>query len=228
MERPSNLLPGPENFFGPDAHLYKTMSIKNLLLLINSTNYPPSTSSISYRILSSLFNKTTSVIHGDISYYADSFPLPYDDIIDDDKSIYIDDQQQSLISSNFTNIYYPNDDILIINNTNLSSLYDNYIDSSLTSSISFGPFIYIFIILSIYILLTILLLAFSIYKQRQNDEYYFDTIEKENNCLHLKCSLIKNISKGDMEPLLNDYSIITHDNNDTTIDLTSRFPLRIV
>ncbi|CAF1129256.1 unnamed protein product [Didymodactylos carnosus] len=202
------------------------MSINKSLLLINSTIYP-TTSSTTFHILSSLIHKSTPPNNRDLSYYANSFPLSYDDIIDDGRYIYVDDSQQPL---NLTNIYYPTDDILLINNTNLSSLYDDYIySSSPSSSLSFGPFIYIFIILCVYILLTVILLAFSIYKQRQNDEYYFDSTEKENNSMNWKRFLISKMRKGDMEPLLNDQSITTDDNNDNDDSTSiSNFPLKIV
>ncbi|CAF1283063.1 unnamed protein product, partial [Didymodactylos carnosus] len=183
--------------------------------------------STTFHILSSLIHKSTPPNNRDLSYYANSFPLSYDDIIDDGRYIYVDDSQQPL---NLTNIYYPTDDILLINNTNLSSLYDDYIySSSPSSSLSFGPFIYIFIILCVYILLTVILLAFSIYKQRQNDEYYFDSTEKENNSMNWKRFLISKMRKGDMEPLLNDQSITTDDNNDNDDSTSiSNFPLKIV
>ena len=94
-----------------------------------------------------------------------------------------------------------------------------------TSSIIFSfssPFtILIFIIIS-YLILTIILLIFSLYKQRQTEieNFYFgdteEDIEQGKRYLRWKQYLIQKIQKGDIKPLL------TTENNPET------FPVYIV
>lgn len=71
-----------------------------------------------------------------------------------------------------------------------------------------SPFTYMFLVLVCYLLLTIVLLTFSLYKQRQTEmeNFYFgdsdEEIERGKRQLTWKRLLIGKIRKGDMEPLL--------------------------
>ncbi|CAF1537990.1 unnamed protein product, partial [Adineta steineri] len=86
--------------------------------------------------------------------------------------------------------------------------------SSSSSFLSFSsPFTYIFLIIVCYLILTIILLTFSLYKQRQMEieNFYFgdsdEDIEQGKRYLIWKQLLIRNIKKGDMEPLLSNSNI---------------------
>lgn len=124
-------------------------------------------------------------------YYADRFPLS-----NDDEDFQID-------VSNRT--FY---DDFIVNET--QSWNETTIDiPSLSTIFSFSsPFSYIILILFVYLILTLILLSFSLYKQRQNDVenfYYGETeeeIQQAKRTLEWKQFLIGKISKGDVEPLL--------------------------
>ncbi|CAF1257821.1 unnamed protein product [Rotaria sordida] len=148
-------------------------------------------------------------------YYADNFPLPYED---DDANLDLTNQT-----------YY--DDYLINNNQTFN--LTNFDVLSLSSIFSFSsPFSYIILILIVYAILTVILLSLSLYKQRQvemENFYYGDTqeeIEKAKRCLVWKQLLIGKITKGDMEPLLID----TYSNSDgiSSESNTATFPLQIV
>ncbi|CAF0971662.1 unnamed protein product [Rotaria sp. Silwood1] len=153
-----------------------------------------------------MLNSTIIHRNDDIYYNVDSFPLSYEE----------DDFDSSSILLNRS--YY--DDILLnlnhtLNKTNLSSIL------SLSSPITY----IIFIIIS-YLILTIILLTFSLYKQRRHEmeNFYFgdtdEDIAQEKRYLAWKQLLIRKIKKGDMEPLLSD-------ENDQQIS-TVTFPLHIV
>jgi hypothetical protein len=105
---------------------------------------------------------------------------------------------------------------------------------SLSSILNFStPFSYIFLILIVYLILTIILLSFSLYKKRQTEieNFYFgdneEDIQQAKRCLIWKQLLIEKITKGDMEPLL----IETYSDSNYQIDSKSKtqtFPLHIV
>ena len=95
-----------------------------------------------------------------------------------------------------------------------------------------SPFSYIILILIVYSLLTIILLSFSLYKQRQTEieNFYFgdteEDIQQAKRSLIWKQLLIGKITKGDMEPLLfQTNSDSTQSNSDPK---TATFPLHIV
>ncbi|CAF1415470.1 unnamed protein product [Adineta steineri] len=128
----------------------------------------------------------------DIYYNNENFPLTYDDN---------DYNSSSLL---FNRSYY--DEL----NHKLTKTYS----SSSSSFLSFSsPFTYIFLIIVCYLILTIILLTFSLYKQRQMEieNFYFgdsdEDIEQGKRYLIWKQLLIRNIKKGDMEPLLSNSNI---------------------
>ncbi|CAF2322754.1 unnamed protein product [Rotaria sp. Silwood2] len=161
-------------------------------------------------INSTLINR--SDVH---DYYADNFPLPYED---DDLNFDITNQT-----------YY--DDYIINNNQTFNLTNSDVL--SLSSIFSFSsPFSYILLILIVYAILTLILLSLSLYKQRQvemENFYYGDTqeeIEKAKRCLVWKQLLIEKITKGDMEPLLVEpYSNSDEINSESK---AATFPLEIV
>lgn len=75
---------------------------------------------------------------------------------------------------------------------------------------SSSPFTYLILIIISYLLLTMILLTFSLYKQRQTEveNFYFgdsdEDIERGKRHLAWKQHLIGKICKGDMQPLLTD------------------------
>lgn len=153
-----------------------------------------------------MFNTTVIQRNNDIYYNVDRFPSSYDE----------EDFELSSVSSNHS--YY--DDFLSDFNHTL-----NKINSSTILSLS-SPITYIIFIVMVYLILTIILLAFSIYKKRRvemENFYLGDTdedIAQEKRLLAQKKLLIGKIKKGDMEPLLSDVN--NHQINTTT------FPSHIV
>jgi hypothetical protein len=158
-------------------------------------------------INSTLINPTN-----DLYDYSDNFPLPYED-------------------EELTNrTYY--DDYFLNNNQTFNVTNSDVI--SLSSILNFStPFSYIFLILIVYLILTIILLSFSLYKKRQTEieNFYFgdneEDIQQAKRCLIWKQLLIEKITKGDMEPLL----IETYSDSNYQIDSKSKtqtFPLHIV
>lgn len=153
-----------------------------------------------------MFNTTVIQRNNDIYYNVDRFPSSYDE----------EDFELSSVSSNHS--YY--DDFLSDFNHTL-----NKINSSTILSLS-SPITYIIFIVMVYLILTIILLAFSIYKKRRvemENFYLGDTdedIAQEKRLLAQKKLLIGKIKKGDMEPLLSDVN--NHQTNTTT------FPSHIV
>jgi hypothetical protein len=132
-----------------------------------------------------MLNLTKFTRINDVYYNTDTFPLSYED----------DDFDSSSMTLNRS--YY--DDFLShsLNKTTTSSLF------SFSS-----PFTYIILIIVSYLILTIILLTFSLYKQRQTEieNFYFgdtdEEIERGKRYLAWKQLLIRKIKKGDMEPLL--------------------------
>ena len=146
-----------------------------------------------------MLNSTQFKQTNDVYYNTDNFPLSYEE----------DDFDSSSLTLNRS--YY--DDILINFNRTLNKT---------TLSLS-SPFtIIIFIIIS-YLILTIILLIFSLYKQRQTEieNFYFgdteEEIEQGKRTLAWKKLLIQKIQKGDIQPLL-----FNEQNNSQT------FPLDVV
>jgi hypothetical protein len=131
----------------------------------------------------------------------DTFPLSYED----------DDFDSS--SSITLNRSYYDDFISHISNKTLTSSIFSYS----------SPFTYIILIIICYFILTLILLTFSLYKQRQTEieNFYFgdtnEEIERGKRYLAWKQLLIGKIKKGDMQPLLTDQQ-----NNPRT------FPLDVV
>lgn len=97
--------------------------------------------------------------------------------------------------------------------------------SKSVSSLS-SPFHYLVTILVFYLLLTVVLLSFSLYKQRQTEieNFYFgdteEEIEQGKRSLILKKFLIDKIDKGDVKPLLSEH-------NDKDLS-TNKYPLNVV
>lgn len=153
-----------------------------------------------------MLNSTIIYQDDDIYYNTDSFPLSYED----------GDLDASSMSLNHS--YY--DDALLTLNHTL-----NKTNSSSILSVS-NPLTYIIFIIISYIILTIILLTFSLYKQRRTEieNFYFgdtdEDIEQEKRYLAWKRLLIRKIRKGDMEPLL-------ADGKDQHIN-TETFPLHLV
>jgi hypothetical protein len=150
-----------------------------------------------------MLNLTKFTRINDVYYNTDTFPLSYED----------DDFDSSSMTLNRS--YY--DDFLShsLNKTTTSSLF------SFSS-----PFTYIILIIVSYLILTIILLTFSLYKQRQTEieNFYFgdtdEEIERGKRYLAWKQLLIRKIKKGDMEPLLTN-------RNDQQINPRT-FPLDVV
>jgi len=159
-----------------------------------------------------IINSTLINSNNDLYDYSDNFPLPY-------------------IDEELTNRTYYDDYFLNINQTFNVTKSDVI---SLSSILNFStPFSYIFLILIVYLILTIILLSFSLYKQRQTEieNFYFgdneEDIQQAKRCLVWKQLLIDKITKGDMEPLL----IETYSDSNHQIDSKSKtqtFPLHIV
>jgi hypothetical protein len=154
-----------------------------------------------------LVNSTLRYSNNDFYDYSDNFPLPYEDEDLNNRTYY--------------------DDYLFNNNQTLNlTNSDDYLSIFSFSS----PFSYIFFILIIYLILTIILLSFSLYKQRENEieNFYFGDTEEEiqqtKRYLLWKQLLIGKIRKGDMEPLLID----TYSNGQDSQSKTATFPLQIV
>jgi hypothetical protein len=135
-------------------------------------------------IILEMLNTTMINRNSDVYYAPDSFPLSYEE----------DDFDSSSLSLN-------------------RSYYDDIIsNSNKTNSITFlslsSPFTYIIFIIISYLILTIILLTFSLYKQRQTEieNFYFgdtdEEIEQGKRYLSWKQFLIRKIQKGDMKPLL--------------------------
>lgn len=151
-----------------------------------------------------------------LDYYVDRFPLPSED---DDFNL--DGSNQTFYDDFIVN------ETRIWNETNLDV-------PSFSSIFSFSsPFSYIILILFVYLILTLILLSFSLYKQRQNDVEHFcygeteEELQQAKRTLAWKQFLIGKISKGDMEPLLSnkDSSIQDQIENESN---TATFPLHIV
>lgn len=153
-----------------------------------------------------MFNTTIFNQTNEVYYNTDSFPLSYEEDDFDSSSITLN---RSSYDDVFFNLNYT------LNKTNLSLLL------SLSS-----PFTYIIIIIVSYLILTIILLTFSLYKQRQTEieNFYFgdtdEDIQRGKRYLLWKQFLIKKIKKGDMKPLLSNQ-------NDQEIN-TGTFPLYVV
>ena len=137
----------------------------------------------------------------------DDFPSSsYEDETFDSSSISINRSFYDDFSSQFTQI-----------STKNSTTF------SLTLS---SPFTYLISILVVYILLTIILLSFSLYKQRQTEveNFYFgdtdEEIEQTKRSVVWKQFLIGKIQKGDVQPLLL--------NQDDAMCQTNKYPLQIV
>jgi len=158
-------------------------------------------------IILEMLNSTIFKQNDDVYYNTDRFPLSYEE----------DDFDSSSISLNRS--YY--DDILLNFNHTLHK-----INSFPLLSFS-SPFTYIILIIICYLILTIILLTFSLYKQRQTEieNFYFgdtdEDIERGKRYLAWKQLLIRKIKKGDMEPLLSN-------KNDQQINTGSTFPLYVV
>jgi len=122
--------------------------------------------------------------NNDFDYNTDIFPLSYDD----------DGFDSSAIRLNHS--FY--DDILSNYNSTLNK----------TNSSNSSPFTFMILIVMSYLILTIILLTFSLYKQRQTEIenfYYGDSdeeIEQGKRLLKWKKYLINKIRKGDMQPLI--------------------------
>ena len=167
-----------------------------------------------------MITNSTLITRGDeLYYYADSFPLPYDD------------EEWNMDSSNRT--YY---DEYMFNSNQTSNLTTMTTDVfSYTSLFSFSsPFSYILLILIVYSILTLVLLSLSLYKQRRTEieNFYFgdteEEIERAKRSLLWKQALINKISKGDMEPLLAENPDDMDFESKTTTTATVTFPLHIV
>lgn len=139
-------------------------------------------------------NSTTGFIpNSDVYDIVDTFPFSYED-----------DHVDSSLTTTLNRSYY--DDLI---SSHLNEVLNS--NSTSTSIFSFSsPFTYLILIIISYFILTLILLTFSLYKQRQMeiDNFYFgDTDEEiEQNKRHFlwKQFLIGKIQKGDMEPLLLD------------------------
>jgi hypothetical protein len=160
-------------------------------------------------------NSTLTNHIDDLYYYADSFPLPNDD------------DEFNIDLTNRT--YY--DDYALNSNQTFNLTNSNVL--SLSSIFSFSsPFSYIILILIVYSLLTLILLSFSLYKQRQTEieNFYFgdneEDIEQTKRSLIWKQLLIGKITKGDMEPLL--FQTHSDSNQFDSESKTATFPLHIV
>jgi len=154
-----------------------------------------------------MLNSTIFNRNNDVYYNPDHFPLSYEE----------DDFDSSSISLNRS--YY--DDILLNYNHTLHK-------TNSFPLLSFSsPFTFIILIIICYLILTIILLTFSLYKQRQTEieNFYFgdtdEDIEQGKRYLAWKQLLIRKIKKGDMEPLLSN-------RNDQQINTGSTFPLYVV
>lgn len=159
-----------------------------------------------------LINSTINYLNNDLYDYSDHFPMPFDD-------------------ETMTNqTYY--DDYVLFNNQTFNSNYSDL--TTLSSLLSFSsPFSYIFLILVAYLILTTILLSFSLYQQRQigiENNHFSDSeeeTEQSKRWLDWKQLLIGKITKGDMTPLL------TNTSSDSTDEIESKsktvtFPLQIV
>jgi hypothetical protein len=160
-----------------------------------------------------IINNATAITRSDdLYYYADNFPLPYDD------------EEWNIDSSNRT--YY--DDYLFGNNQTLNLTNADVFSYSTILSFS-SPFSYILLILIVYSILTVILLSLSLYKQRRTEieNFYFgdtdEEVERAKCSLVWKQLLIEKISKGDMEPLLVSDSESTESDSKATA-----FPLHLV
>ncbi|CAF1110940.1 unnamed protein product [Adineta ricciae] len=89
-----------------------------------------------------------------------------------------------------------------------------------------SPFIYLLLIIICYLLLTVILLTFSLYKQRQTEveNFYFgdsdEDVERGKRHFAWKQHLIGKMCKGDMQPLLT--------NNADERRTTDVFPVHVV
>lgn len=97
---------------------------------------------------------------------------------------------------------------ILVNEYRTSTTNVTDLPSSLSLLSLSSPFSYIILILAIYFVLTLILLVFSLYKQRRSDFDYFYSGEHEDDSrqskqrLAWKRLLIGKIRKGDMQPLL--------------------------
>ena len=135
-----------------------------------------------------IINSTIDSLRNDPYEYSDIFPLPYED----DDFINGTSYDDYMLNSNQT-----------FNSTNSDLI-------SLSSIFTFSsPFSYIFIILIVYLVLTVILLSFSLYKQRQTEieNFYFgdteEDIEQAKRSLIWKQLLIGKIRKGDNGTFIN-------------------------
>ncbi|CAF1340024.1 unnamed protein product [Rotaria magnacalcarata] len=159
-----------------------------------------------------MISNSTLINRADVIYYdTDNYHLPYEDDDLNNQTFY--------------------DEYIIINNQTLNLTNADVL--SLPSIFSFSsPFSYIFLILIVYSVLTVILLSLSLYKQRQveMENFYFgdtqEDIEKAKRCLVWKQSLIGKITKGDMEPLL--IETYSNSNGMQSESKTVTFPLQIV
>lgn len=163
-----------------------------------------------------IINSTLIDLSNDLYDYSDIFPLPYEDNDLNNRTYYDDYYFLNNINNNQTNNLTTSDTI------------------TLSSILTFStPFSYIFLILIVYLILTIILLSFSLYKQRQTEIenfYYGDNdedVQQTKRSLLWKKFLIDKISKGDMEPLLIDTKSNSSNENDYQMKSTT-FPLHIV
>ena len=160
-------------------------------------------------------NSTLANRSDDLYYDSDRFPLSYED----------HDVNTDLINQT----YY--DDFLLNENSTLSINNGDLLSLSSIFSLS-SPFSYILLILCVYLILTLILLSFSLYKQRQTDieNFYFgdtdEDVQQAKRTVAWKQLLIGKIRKGDMEPLL----MQSTSDADVTDDRcqSTTFPLHVV
>lgn len=160
-------------------------------------------------ILNSTSNSSNNVYYD----YTDNFPLSYDN--------------EEVINRTYYDDYF-----LSVNQTFNSTSTDFTLLSSILHFST--PFSYIFLILLVYFVLTIVLLSFSLYKQRQSDieniysDEFDDNAEQNKRLLRWKQLLINRIDKGDMEPLLKPETQSDSNHEKQLQLISSTFPLEIV
>lgn len=160
-------------------------------------------------ILNSTPNSSNNIYYD----YIDTFPLSYD-------------------NEEVTNRTYYDEYFLSVNQTFNSTSTDFTLLSSILHFST--PFSYIFLILLVYFVLTIVLLSFSLYKQRQSDienvysDEFDDNTDKNERLLRWKQLLINRIDKGDMEPLLKPETPSNSNHEKQSQLISSTFPSEIV
>ena len=123
----------------------------------------------------------------------------------DSRDSFLPSYQQDTFPSSFVLLNHSYNDNFLLNLNYSFNKTDSYTIINFSS-----PFTYLILITISYLILTVILLVFSLYRQREieiENFYFGDTVEdiqQEKRYAAWKKLLIGKIKKGDMEPLLSD------------------------